>query len=113
MQVGERQVFDHAARGFELGVGLAGESDHHVGADRGGGHGGANLFDLLAIVPRTIFAMHAPQHRVAAGLHGHVRMLGDARRRGDQRRSVRRSSPSARRRRCGVFRARSRQEWRG
>ena len=85
VEVGEGQVGDEAAGGVEFGVGFAGESDHNVGADSGGGHGGANLLDLLAIVPGTILAMHAAQHGIAAGLQWHVRMLGDPRRRGHQR----------------------------
>jgi len=79
MQVGERQVSDEAARSFEFGIGFPRESGHDVSANRGGGHGSTNLFDLLAIVPGTIFAMHAPEHSVTAGLQGHVRVLGNTR----------------------------------
>ena len=75
MQIGERQFLDHAARRFEFGLCLAGKSDHHVGADGRGRHGSANFLDLLAIVPGTIFAMHAPQNGIASGLHGHVACL--------------------------------------
>ncbi len=79
VQISERQVCDEAAGGFEFGVGFAGESSHDVGSDGGGGHGSANLFDLLAIVPRSIFAVHAAEHGVTARLQGHVCVLGDAR----------------------------------
>ena len=80
VQISEGQVFNQAPRGFEFGVGLAGKSHQDVGANSGSGHGGANLFNLLAIMPGTIFAMHAPQNRVTAGLQRHMRMLGDTRR---------------------------------
>ncbi len=69
---------------LEFSFGLAGKAGHHIGADRGGGHGGTDLFDLLAIVPGTIFAVHAAKHGIAAGLQRHVRVFGDARRRGHQ-----------------------------
>src|ERR1700688_3716585 len=84
VQISEGQVFDEAAGGFEFGVGLTGESGHDVGADGGDGHGGVNFFDLLAIVPGTIFAVHAAKHGVTAGLQRDVRVLGDARRGGDE-----------------------------
>src|SRR5581483_2734165 len=84
MQVGERQVFHHTVRLFELRLGFAWESDHYVRANGGCGHGGANFLDLLAIVPGTIFAMHAAEHGITTGLHGNMRVLGDARRSGHQ-----------------------------
>ena len=85
-----QNIGDHAAakivrmglalvpEGRQLFPSLSVEENLLIGAYGGDRHCGANRFNLLAIVPRTIFAMHAPQHRVAAGLHGHVCMLGDA-----------------------------------
>ena len=78
VQVGKRQFFDDAARIFKFSVGFCGETDHDVGADCGGRHGGANLFNLFAIVPGAISAVHAAEDGIAAGLQRHMRVLGDA-----------------------------------
>src|SRR2546422_6896060 len=59
VQVGKRQIFNGAVRLFKLDVGLAGEANHNIGADGGSRHGGANLFNLLAIVPWTVAAIHS------------------------------------------------------
>jgi len=67
---------------FEFGIGLAGEAGHDVGADRGGGMAARNFLNFFAIVPGSIFAMHAAQDGIAAGLQGDMGMLGDARRSG-------------------------------
>jgi hypothetical protein len=85
VQVGEGQFCDETAGGFEFGGGFAGESGHDVGADGGGGQGGANLFNLFAIVPGTIFAVHAAEYGVTAGLQGDMRVFGNARRGGEER----------------------------
>ena len=49
--------------------------------------------------------MHAAQHRVAAGLQRHVRVLGDARRGSDQRDQFVRPIHRLDATRCGAFRA--------
>src|SRR2546428_3278910 len=50
VEVGEWQLFHHAPSLFEIGVGFAGEAGHHIGTDGRGGHGGADFFDLLAVM---------------------------------------------------------------
>src|SRR6266576_930446 len=83
MQISQRKALDHASGFFKLIVSLAGKTHHHIGADCGRRHGRANLFNLLAIVPWTILAMHAPENRVTARLHWNVGMLRNACRVGD------------------------------
>ena len=79
MQISKGQIFDDVARFFELGVCFAGKPNNHISADSPGRHGCTNLLNLFAIVPWAVLAMHPPQHRVAARLHRHVCVLGDAR----------------------------------
>src|ERR1700679_2442849 len=77
VKISEREFCDEAARGLEFCVRLAGKSNHYIRANSGGGYGLANFFDLLAIVPWSIFAVHAPQHRIAARLQRNVRVPGN------------------------------------
>jgi len=84
VQVREGKLFNQATRFFKLGGGFAGESHHDVGSDGGRGHGGAKLFNLFAIMPGTIFSVHAAKYGVAARLQRDVRVLRDARRAGNQ-----------------------------
>src|SRR6185437_16994233 len=70
VQIGEWQIFDQGASLFEFGVGFTREPDHYVRADCRIWHGGANLLDLLAVMPGAVFPVHAAKNWVAAGLHG-------------------------------------------
>src|SRR5205807_10223991 len=70
------QFFYEAAGFFKFTVGLAGKSDHYIGADRRARHSCADLLDLFAVMPWTILAVHSAQHAVAAGLQGEVGVLG-------------------------------------
>ena len=84
MKISERQVLNYATSFCEFRLGLAGKSHHDIRANRGVGNRAADSLNLLAIMPRTIPAAHPAEHRVAARLHGHVRMLRDSRRLGYQ-----------------------------
>src|SRR5258707_4538151 len=84
VQVSEGKLFNHTTRFFKLGGGFAGESHHDVGSYGGRGHGGANLFNLLAIMPGTIFSVHTAKYGVAARLQRDVSVLRDTRRAGNQ-----------------------------
>src|SRR5581483_5115009 len=79
VQISERQLLDHATRLLEIRIGLAGESDHYIGADCSAWHSSVDFLDLLPIMPWPVLAMHRAQHAITSGLHGNVRMLGDAR----------------------------------
>ena len=78
MQIGEREGFDHAEGFTEFGIGLARKAGHDIGSDSGGGHDSMDLLNFFAIMPGTIFAVHAAQDGIATGLHGHMRMFGNA-----------------------------------
>ena len=69
---------------LEIVVGFAGKADHHIRADGRIRHGAPDALDAIGIMPRAIFAVHAAQNPVAAGLQRHMRVLADARRRRDQ-----------------------------
>ncbi len=79
MQIGERQALDQRARLLEVVICFAGEANHDIGANGRVGHGAADALDAIGVMPRAILAVHAAQNAVAAGLHRHMRVLGDAR----------------------------------
>src|SRR6266571_7968870 len=81
-------MFNKTAAFLEELIGLAGEADHYVGADRGVGHGFMDLSDLFRIMPGAVLAMHPPENAVTAGLQRNMRVLGDSRRVGAQRDQV-------------------------
>ena len=65
MQVAERKRADEGNSLVELGVGLAGEADHDVGAEGElGASGGDQRLNLLRVMPGAIAAMHAAQNSV-------------------------------------------------
>ncbi len=65
---------------FEIGVGLAGESHHDVGADGGVRHQRARFEDAVGVMARPVLAVHAAKRAVAAALQRGVDVLRDARR---------------------------------
>src|SRR4029077_9495149 len=79
MQISKRQMFDKAAAFLKELIGLSGEADHYIGADRRMGHGFMDFSDLLRVMPRAVLAMHPPQNAVTAGLQWHMRVLGNSR----------------------------------
>jgi len=78
VEVGEGESGNEAAGFLEVGVGLAGEADHHVGAEGGLRHEAVGLPDAAGVVAGTIAAVHMAQDTVGAGLQGRVYVAGDA-----------------------------------
>ena len=60
-----------------MGVGLAGEADHHVGADGAVGDLRGDALDPLGIVGAGVAATHALEYVVIAALQGHVEVAAD------------------------------------
>ncbi len=56
---------------------LAAEADDDVGIDCHLGHDGADAFDERAVLGHGVAALHAFQHRVVAGLDGHLDVRAD------------------------------------
>ena len=78
MEVGEGEFVDETVGFGKLGVGFAGEANHDVGADGGGGHEGAGFGDAVGVVAGPVFAVHAAEDGVGAGLERGVDVEGDA-----------------------------------
>ena len=55
-----------------------------IGSDGSARHRHPNLQNLFPVMPWPVFAMHAAQHLIAPGLHRHMGVLRNARRRCDQ-----------------------------
>ena len=55
----ELRSFDEIAQDFEIGFGLAGETDDHAGADSDARNGGANAFQQLQEIIAVRAALHA------------------------------------------------------
>jgi hypothetical protein len=72
----EADVLDQLHGRLEVGVGLAGEADDEVGADRDVRAHRAQLADLLLVLERGVAALHRRQDAVRAGLHRQVQVVG-------------------------------------
>ena len=60
-----------------IGLGLAAEADHEVGAEGEAGHGGAQLGDEGEVLAAGVAALHGAEHGVAAGLGREVDVVAD------------------------------------
>jgi hypothetical protein len=80
VQIREWQFFYRPPRFFKFTISLTWKAGHHIRANGSIRHGRANFLQFIVIVPRTILPVHASQNGVAGRLHGHMRVLGNARR---------------------------------
>ena len=69
----------HFQGAFEVGIGLAGETDDDVGGQRGAVKGVAHAVGHLEIIFACVLAVHPPEQWVRPALQGQVEMRDDLR----------------------------------
>jgi len=84
VQVGERKRLDKCEGCCVFRVCLSGKAGDDVGADGGMRKQFADEFDAAGIVLGAIPAVHSRKDAVAAGLKGHMKMVGEPRVRGEE-----------------------------
>ena len=82
MHAGQPRVGGHRLRVREVGVGLAGEANDHIGGQCDVGGMRSQGGDQVEVVATPVEATHALEYAVAAGLQWDVKVPAESRRRG-------------------------------